>query len=470
MAVISADTKDALARELPSEAHCRQALLAGLAFYGSSGGQFVTHRNAVARLFWSLLDERKSHPIETRAPTRLQRLPTFAIALPERLTVPPPKPAHRCDRLIEVRAAFLACGSLAAGARGYHLEFVARSDEIVERLRWMLRSAGAVPKETRRKGRAVLYFKDFDAIVELLTRIGAFGAVLAARGRACAARDEESHPSPGQHRGREPAALRGSGRRAPPSSRISSERIRAAAADARAAGSRGASALVSRRIARGAGAALQSADREANRERAAGGAQPVGRLPPRCAGERESGQVNALMRIGINGFGRIGRNFTKGDGRTPSRNRNRGGQRFDRRAAMRAPFQIRQQLRHFTRAAWRGRTARLAIDRSANHGLRRTRPGPAPVARLRRRRRDRVDRSLHERREGARPHRQRRREESHHLGARDRRGHHDRPRRQRPELRSRQARRHLQRVVHDELPRDRREAGGRLARVGARAS
>lgn len=179
MAVNSADTKDALARELPSEAHCRQALLAGLAFYGSSGGQFVTHRNAVARLFWSLLDERKSHPIATRAPTRLQRLPTFAIALPERLTVPPPKPAHRCDRLIEVRAAFLACGSLAAGARGYHLEFVARSDEIVERLCWMLRSAGAVPKETRRKGRAVLYFKDFDAIVELLTRIGAFGAVLA---------------------------------------------------------------------------------------------------------------------------------------------------------------------------------------------------------------------------------------------------------------------------------------------------
>jgi len=177
--VISADTKDALARDLPHEAHCREALLTGLAVYGRSGAQFVTHRNAVARLFWSLLDERKSHPIETRAPTRLQRLPTFAIALPERLMAPPPKPVHRCDRLIEVRAAFLACGSLAAGARGYHLEFIARSAEIAERLRWMLRSAAAAPKETRRKGRAVLYFKDFDAIVELLTRIGAFGAVLA---------------------------------------------------------------------------------------------------------------------------------------------------------------------------------------------------------------------------------------------------------------------------------------------------
>jgi WhiA C-terminal HTH domain/WhiA LAGLIDADG-like domain len=176
--MISADTKDALAREVPTASHCREALLAGLAFYGSARGEFVTHRNAVARLFWSLLDERKSHPIETRAPTRLQRLPTFAIALPARLHGAPPKPVHKCDRLIEVRAAFLACGSLAAGAHGYHLEFVARSEDLVQRLKWMLRSAGVPPKQARRKNRFVLYYKDFDAIVELLTRVGAFAAVL----------------------------------------------------------------------------------------------------------------------------------------------------------------------------------------------------------------------------------------------------------------------------------------------------
>jgi DNA-binding transcriptional regulator WhiA len=178
VAVVSADTKDALAREVPHELHCREALLAGLALYGRTEREFVTHRNAVARLFWSLLDERKSHPIETRAPTRLQRLPTFAISLPERLAATPHKPARGCDRLVEVRAAFLACGSLAAGAHGYHLEFVARSDEVAERLTWMLRSASAIPKRALRKGRAVLYFKDFEAIAELLTRIGAFGAVL----------------------------------------------------------------------------------------------------------------------------------------------------------------------------------------------------------------------------------------------------------------------------------------------------
>jgi DNA-binding transcriptional regulator WhiA len=176
--VISADTKDALARELPTERHCRDALLAGLSLYGGVAGEFVTHRNAVARLFWSLLDERKSHPIQPRALTRPQRLPTFAVRLPQRLRAMPSKPVHKCDRLIEVRAAFLACGSLAAGARGYHLEFVVRDEEIAARLAWMLRSNGIAAKAAHRKARNVLYLKDFDVIAELLTRIGAFAAVL----------------------------------------------------------------------------------------------------------------------------------------------------------------------------------------------------------------------------------------------------------------------------------------------------
>jgi DNA-binding transcriptional regulator WhiA len=179
--MISADTKDALARELPDSEHCRGALLAGLVLFGTAAKkrEFVTHRNAIARLFWSLLDVvRKSHPIESRGATRLQRLQTFAIAVPERLHAHPGKPVHRCDRLMEIRAAFLACGSLAAGTHGYHLEFVLADRALAARLEWTLRSAGVPPKLTQRKGRNVIYYKDFDAIVELLSLIGAFGAVL----------------------------------------------------------------------------------------------------------------------------------------------------------------------------------------------------------------------------------------------------------------------------------------------------
>jgi DNA-binding transcriptional regulator WhiA len=179
-ASISADTKDALARDIPKAAHCRAALVTGLALYGANGAQkfFVTHRTSIARLFWSLLEERKSHPIESRAVTRLARLPTFAISLPASLQTLPPKPTLKCDRLMEIRSAFLACGSLAAGAHGYHLEFVLPDPALAERLVWMLRSTGRAPKRTTRKSRDVLYYKDFEAIVDVLTIIGAFAAVL----------------------------------------------------------------------------------------------------------------------------------------------------------------------------------------------------------------------------------------------------------------------------------------------------
>jgi hypothetical protein len=177
---LGGDTKDALAREIPDMRHCRDALAAGLALYarGARGDEFVTHRNSIARLFWSLREDRKRHPIQSRTPTRLARLPTFAISIPPALQTTPPKPTRKCDRLMEIRAAFLACGSLAAGAHGYHLEFVLGDSALAERLAWMLRSTGRAPKHVVRKKHDVLYYKDFEAIVDVLTMIGAFGAVL----------------------------------------------------------------------------------------------------------------------------------------------------------------------------------------------------------------------------------------------------------------------------------------------------
>lgn len=174
---LSADTKDALAREIPQAEHCRQALLRGLALYGRTrkADAFVTQRNAVARLMRSLL---RAHHIEKIAGTRLRRVPAYRIALPATLREIPGKPLHRCDRVMESRAAFLACGSLSAGAQGYHLEFVLPQEQQCERLTWMLRAVAEPPKFMLRKQRCVLYYKDFEAIVALLTVIGAHGAVL----------------------------------------------------------------------------------------------------------------------------------------------------------------------------------------------------------------------------------------------------------------------------------------------------
>lgn len=174
---LSSDTKDALAREIPEAAHCRDALLHGLALYGRArdAEYFVTQRNSVARLFRSLL---RANHIEKVAGTRLRRVPAYRIALPPELREMPGKPIHRCDRVMETRAAFLACGSLSTGAQGYHLEFVLPGEELAARLSWMLRAVADAAKTMRRKNRAVLYYKDFEAIVGVLTIIGAHGAVL----------------------------------------------------------------------------------------------------------------------------------------------------------------------------------------------------------------------------------------------------------------------------------------------------
>jgi DNA-binding transcriptional regulator WhiA len=188
---LSADTKDALARDFPTEAHCREALLAGLVLYGArSIGKrtyFVTHRNAVARLLLKL------SPREARFARSSDLRPARSGALlrmtkgTQRIAIPVEperarKPVRKCDRVMEARAAFLTCGSVSAGSQGYHLEFVPPDRERAERLEWILRAVAAPPKDMSRSKRAMLYYKDFEAIVEFFGVIGAHNTVLELEG------------------------------------------------------------------------------------------------------------------------------------------------------------------------------------------------------------------------------------------------------------------------------------------------
>ncbi len=175
---LSGDAKDALARQAVAPEHCRAALRAGLLLYGTPPGSnaFRTQRAAVARLLWSLLEARKDHPIRRVPGSRLRRLPSYEIDAPA--DPAPRQPAARCDRRMELRAAFLACGSLSAPARGYHLEFVPPSEASAARLAALLRAERLTAKSALRRGRRVLYFKDIESITQLLATIGASQAVL----------------------------------------------------------------------------------------------------------------------------------------------------------------------------------------------------------------------------------------------------------------------------------------------------
>jgi DNA-binding protein WhiA len=131
----------------------------------------------VARLFRTLAGDRAG-TIRRSAEPRLYRTTTYEIDVPPAAEGPPRKPGARCDRRMELRAAFLACGSLAAPAHGYHLEFAPGDGARAERLMGLFDAAGTAPKTALRKGKPIVYLKDLDAIVAVLSAIGAFGAVL----------------------------------------------------------------------------------------------------------------------------------------------------------------------------------------------------------------------------------------------------------------------------------------------------
>lgn len=170
---LSADVKDALARDVPGSANARLALRDGLALYGMRDGVFRTQRPAVARLARVLSPDA---PAIRKVPgTRLYRTPTYEIAIP---AARPRKPATLEERRMEARGAFLACGSLATPAHGYHLEFVLPGGAVTERLARLFAQLDLPPKRTVRKRRNVLYYKDLDQIVAMLSQVGAYGAVL----------------------------------------------------------------------------------------------------------------------------------------------------------------------------------------------------------------------------------------------------------------------------------------------------
>jgi hypothetical protein len=178
---LSADAKDALARDVPADLGVRDALRNGLAYYGGveAGGELIfrTRRPAVARLARTLFEDQRSvAPVRRGHDRRLYKATTFEIDLGPVRTAPPPRPRRRDERRAELRAAFLCTGSVAAPQHGYHLEFVAEGAR-GDRIAALLAAEGIAARTMQRKGRRVIYLKGLDAIVTVLGAIGASGAV-----------------------------------------------------------------------------------------------------------------------------------------------------------------------------------------------------------------------------------------------------------------------------------------------------
>lgn len=83
-----------------------------------------------------------------------------------------------CCKRSFLRGAFLGGGSVSNPERGYHLEFVVRTERLAEELCNLLNYYDLNAKVVLRKGSNVVYLKEGEKITDLLKLIGATGAIL----------------------------------------------------------------------------------------------------------------------------------------------------------------------------------------------------------------------------------------------------------------------------------------------------
>jgi cell division protein WhiA len=179
---------------LPARPCCQLSELIGI-YYGSRarllGGQrgrsayFSLLRNAVARKVVRLgravaRMEAKYQAVKTR-----KRMSFYIeLALPAELVRAfsqspiQATPDAACDRKAMLRGLFLGCGSVNAPNTRYHLEFVAPTPSWASAIARMVEASGVRAGITERSGQSVVYVKDGDGIVRLLSLMGANRAVM----------------------------------------------------------------------------------------------------------------------------------------------------------------------------------------------------------------------------------------------------------------------------------------------------
>ena len=180
---------------LPARPCCQLSELLGI-YFGSRArlirlpgdGQaayFSLLRNAVARKVVRLGRAVANMDAKYQAMKTRKRMSFFIeLALPPGLAPAFTQSAMRalpdapCDRKAMLRGLFLGCGSVNVPSSRYHLEFVVPTSTWATAIAVMADSADAKVGMMERGGQHVVYLKEGDAIVRLLSLMGASRAVM----------------------------------------------------------------------------------------------------------------------------------------------------------------------------------------------------------------------------------------------------------------------------------------------------
>ena len=180
---------------LPARPCCQLSELLGI-YFGSRArlikrqgdGQaayFLLLRNAVARKVVRLGRAIAHMDAKYQAVKTRKRMSFFIeLALPPGIAPAFTQSASRavpdaaCDRKAMLRGLFLGCGSINAPSSRYHLEFVVPTSSWATAITEMADSVEAKVGVMERGGQHVVYVKEGDAIVRLLSLMGASRAVM----------------------------------------------------------------------------------------------------------------------------------------------------------------------------------------------------------------------------------------------------------------------------------------------------
>jgi DNA-binding protein WhiA len=190
----AAEVKSELAGLTPARPCCQLSELLGI-FYSSRGrlirsgdGQaayFPLLRNTAARKVVRLARLLGGIEAKYQAAKSAKQMTFFVeLPLPKGLEQHFAQAAARacpegaCDRKAMLRGLFMGCGSVNAPSARYHLEMVLPTESWATALATLLRDQGVRAGVTARAGHHVLYVKDGDGIVRILSLMGASRAVM----------------------------------------------------------------------------------------------------------------------------------------------------------------------------------------------------------------------------------------------------------------------------------------------------